>query len=136
MIVTLRCVSKLLIFIAMGSKLDDVNKLGNIFNSWGKIILLAGGGLISCAIAYYRIFDNEKDIAQERKDRIDATIVAETRSDGRFNRAMEIAKELRDAGDKKEQELKQAIKEESERTRNLEIELAFMKGQHSAEHKN
>jgi hypothetical protein len=119
----------------MASKFDDVNKIGNLFNSWGKILFMLGGGLISCAIAYYRIFDNEKDIAQERKDRLDATVVMETRSDSRFNRAMEIAKDLREQGDKKEQELKQTIKEESERTRELEIQVAFMKGQHSAEHK-
>lgn len=101
----------------MASKLDEANKLGDLFNSWGKIFIIVGGALISCAIAYYRIFDNEKDIAQERKDRIDATIVQENRSDNRFSRAMELAGKLEGFGIKLE-----------ERVRLLEIENAYLKG--------
>lgn len=105
------------------STIDNANKLGDLFNSWGKIAIIVGGALISCAIAYYRIFDNEKDIAQERNDRIEATLVIENRSDNRFSRAMETATKLEQMGMKLE-----------ERVRQLEKENAYMKGKYESQH--
>ena len=105
------------------SKIDEANKLGDLFNSWGKILIIAGSAIVSCALAYYRIFENEKDISIERNDRIEAVTVIEQRSDNRYNRAMEVAKELKDMGLK-----------EQERVRSLEKELAILKGKYESTH--
>lgn len=102
------------------SGLDEANKIGNLFNSWGKIVFTFLLIVISCATAYYKIFENERDIAQEKKERIEALELSEERSDKRYVRAMEMAKELKDLGMKLE-----------ERVRELEKQNAYIKGQHN-----
>lgn len=114
------------------SKLDEANKIGSFVSNWGKIGVVVGGAIVSCTIAYWMIIDNTKNIEQERKDRLDAAIIQENRSDNRFNRAMEIAKELKEQGAKKETELKEIISKESDRTRALQIEVAYMKGKYES----
>lgn len=80
----------------MSNVIDEGNKLGSFLNSWTKIISVIIISVSSCACAYYKIFDNERDIALERLDRIKMEQVIEERSDKRYARAMETAKELKD----------------------------------------
>lgn len=76
--------------------IDQANKLGNLLNSWTKIFIGLGVAVISCAMAYYEIYENKDDIIKEREERISNEIISEERSDKRYARAMETAKELKD----------------------------------------
>lgn len=87
------------------SNIDQANKIGNLFNSWGKIIMIFGGAIVSCSIAYYRIFDNEKEIAIEKKERIEHEADAEYKADKRYKDAMGIAEELKEYIKYQEQEI-------------------------------
>lgn len=99
------------------SQLDQANKIGNLFNSWVRIAIIFGTAIISCGIAYMKIFDNEKDIALEKSDRIKQEEIIEERADKRYLRAMETAKELKDY-----------IKYQEERLLEMEKKQAFMEG--------
>lgn len=50
--------------------IDQANKLGTLFNSWGKIASWVVGAILSCAWAYYQIYENKDDIALEKKERM------------------------------------------------------------------
>ena len=101
----------------MGDTIDEGNKLGAFLNSWTKIIGLIIICVSSCALAYYRIFENEKEIILERADRIKQEQVIEERSDKRYARAMETAKEL-----------KEYIKYQEDRLLEMEKKQAYMEG--------
>ena len=105
------------------SDIDEANKLGNLFNSWGKIIVSAIMIIASCVIAYIKIYSNETDIALEKKERIEQFDLMEKRSDNRYNRAMEVAKDLKEMGVK-----------EQERVRELEKEVEYLKGEYESTH--
>ena len=77
------------------NNIDQANKLGNLFNSWIRIAIIIGGAVISCAYAYYQIYENKDDVANERKERIEHEQDAEYKSDKRYKEAMEIAGELK-----------------------------------------
>ena len=100
-------------------KLDTIGKLGSLFNSWGKIIFIVGLITVGAAFAYIQIFDNaddittvEKELRELKKDLVKdlrKEIMGEVkilkkqlmeeqdnqsqRSDKRYKRAMEIAKD-------------------------------------------
>lgn len=93
------------------------NQFGNLLNNWTKIAIVYGGAIISCALAYYKIFDNEKDIALEKRDRMKQEAIIEERADKRYERAMETAKDLKDF-----------IKYQEERLLELEKEQSYMQG--------
>lgn len=97
--------------------IDQANRLGSLLNSWTKIIVVYGGAVISCTLTYYKIFENEKDIALEKKERIANEIVSEDRSDKRYARAMETAKDLKDF-----------IKYQEDRLLELEKSQSYMEG--------
>ena len=103
------------------SDLDEANKVGNLFNSWGKIIFAVVILIVSCATAYFKIFGNEADIAQEKKERIEAIALVEERGEKRYSRAMELAGKLESLGMKLE-----------ERVRKLEIDNAYLKGKYES----
>lgn len=97
--------------------IDEANKIGNLFNSWIRIAIIFGGAIISCSIAYYKIFENEKDIALEKKERIEHSAVAKDRNDKRYEREMENAKEF-----------KEFIKYQDARILELEKKQAYLEG--------
>jgi len=103
--------------MAKGNGIDQANKLGDLLNSWTKIIVTLGIAVSSCAYAYWMIFENEKNIEIERENRKKEIILLEERSDKRYSRAMEIATKLENWGMKLE-----------ERIRVLERENSYMKG--------
>jgi hypothetical protein len=78
------------------NNIDTANKLGNLFNSWGKILIGVGLAVISCANAYYEIYENKEDTANEKRERIANEKIIEDRADKRYARAMETATELKD----------------------------------------
>ena len=80
----------------IGEKIDEANKIGSLLNSWTKIIVVYGGALISCTLAYYKIFQNEKDIQLEKKERIEQFSNSQDRGDKRYDRMIESTKELKD----------------------------------------
>lgn len=97
--------------------IDTANKIGTLFNSWGKIVSWVIGAIISCVWAYYEIYENKDDIALERKERTEQFKLSEERSEKRYTRAMETATEL-----------KYFIKYQQEEIIELKEEIAYMKG--------
>lgn len=75
--------------------IDKANEFGNLLNNWTKIAIVYGGAIISCAAAYYQIFENKDDISQEKKERLEHELSAEDRGDKRYKEAMAIAEELK-----------------------------------------
>lgn len=76
--------------------IDQANKLGNLLNSWTKIFIGLGIAVVSCAMAYYEIYENKDGIVLEKKERIQNEAINEERGEKRYARAMETAKELKD----------------------------------------
>lgn len=97
--------------------IDQANKIGNLFNSWIRIATIFGGALLSCGYAYYQIYENKDDNAQERKERLEHEKEAEDRGDKRYKEAMGIAGELKDF-----------IKFQQEEIVKLKEEQAYQKG--------
>lgn len=95
------------------SNIQTANTIGNLFNSWIRIAIIFGSAIISCGIAYMKIFDNEKDIALEKSDRIKQEAIIEERADKRYLRAMETAKELKDYIKYQEERLLEMEKKQS-----------------------
>ena len=77
------------------NNIKQANEFGNLLNNWTKIAIVYGGAIISCATAYYKIFENEKGLILEKKERLEREIDAEYKSDRRYKEAMEIASELK-----------------------------------------
>jgi len=100
---------------------DTASKIGSLLNSWTKIIVTLGGAVISCALAYYKIYENEANILREASQRAAEIKLLEERGDKRYNRAMNIAEELKSMGLK-----------EQDRVRELEIEVAKLKGKYES----
>ena len=94
---------------ATDKSIEKASKLGSLLNSWISIVLIAGTAVSSCTYAYYKIFDNEKEI-----------ILQEERSDKRYNRAMEMAIEM-----------KNFAKYQEQRIIEIEKKVAFIEGQNS-----
>ena len=109
----------------IGEKIDEANKLGNLFNSWIRIAIIFGGAIISCGLAYYEIYENKDDIQIERRERIANEKINEDRSDKRYARAMETATEL-----------KSFIKYQQEEIIKLKEEQAYIKGYIKGKEKN
>lgn len=61
------------------NNIDTANKLGILFNSWGKILIGVGLCVISCANAYYEIYENKEDTANEKQERITNEKIMEDR---------------------------------------------------------
>lgn len=101
----------------LDKNIDQANKIGTLFNSWGKVVSWIMGAAISCVWAYYEIYENKDDIALERKERIAQEQLIEERSDKRYARAMETAKELKDY-----------IKYQESRLLEMEKKQAYMEG--------
>ena len=99
------------------NNIDQANRIGTLFNSWGKIASWVVGAVLSCAWAYYQIYENRDDIIIERKERMAQEQLIEERSDKRYGRAMETAKELKDY-----------IKYQEARLLEMEKKHAFMEG--------
>lgn len=101
----------------LDQNLDQANKLGSLFNSWGKVVSWVVGAILSCTWAYYQIYENKDDISLERKERVAQEQLIEERSDKRYIRAMETAKEL-----------KEFIKYQQEEIIKLKEKDAYMQG--------
>jgi len=97
--------------------IDQANKLGDLLNSWTKIAIIFGGAIVSCATAYYKIYENEGRLDAEQKQRAEQIHLLEERGDKRYNRAMNLADKLEKYGIQLE-----------ERVRKLEIENGYLKG--------
>lgn len=112
----------------MNKTIDNAAKVGSLLNSWTHLLVFLGAALISASVAYYKIFENEREIQaaeiefkreiqnirEEHKKEIE---LIEKRSENRYARAMETADEL-----------KVKAKELEERVRDLEIDDAYIKG--------
>lgn len=105
----------------MSNKKEDTmvaaSKFGDLLNSWTKIFIVYGGAVISCAMAYYKIFENEKDITLEKKDRMEQGVFQEEKSEKRYNESMGQAREL-----------KEFLKYQESRILELEKKQAFTEG--------
>ena len=112
------------------STLDEANKLGTLLNSWGKIIIASLLAFSTLANAYYQIYSTkltvieiEKEMLLIREDIKEQINLAEERSEKRYTRGMESAKELKDF-----------IKYHEERILKLEIDGSCLKGKYEATH--
>lgn len=103
--------------MSVKDNIDAANKLGNLFNSWIRIAIILGSGIISCAYAYYQIYENNEDIQNETRSRIANEKIIEDRADKRYARAMETATELKDF-----------IKYQQQEIIKLKEEVAYIKG--------
>ena len=61
-----------------------------------RIAIIVGTGIVSCAYAYYQIYENKDDNAQERKERLEHEQDAEYRSDKRYKETMDLGTELKE----------------------------------------
>ena len=82
----------------MNEVIDKGNKVGSLVNNWIKIAVVFGGALISCSVAYYKIFENEKQYILLKKHFDEQIQLIEARADKRYKRAMEKATKLEDFG--------------------------------------
>jgi len=82
----------------MESTIKKGNDVGSFLNNWIKIVVIFGGALISCSVAYYKIFENEKQYELLKVHINEQLELIEARADKRYNRAMEKAKELEALG--------------------------------------
>lgn len=73
------------------ANMEQAGKIGDLLNSWTKIIFIFGSAVVSCALAYYRIYENEGKIKLLKKEFIKVQEISEQRSDKRYNRAMKLA---------------------------------------------
>lgn len=80
------------------TNLDDATKVGNTINSWGKIVIVIGGAVVSCAFAYYMLLSHEREIQQIKKEHSEAMILIEERAEKRYSRAIEKAKTMEEFG--------------------------------------
>lgn len=110
------------------SSLDETNKLGVLINTWGKLIVAALFAFSTLANAYYQIYSTkltvgeiEKEIVLIRKEIKELIDLTEERSEKRYARGMESAKELKDF-----------IKYHEERILQLEKENAYLKGKYES----
>ena len=78
--------------------LKKASEIGSLFDSWIKIILVIGGALISCAMAYYKIFENERSIKANKRYINNQIELLEQRGDKRYDRAMKTATKLEEYG--------------------------------------
>jgi len=101
----------------LDKNIDQANKLGNLFNSWIRVVIIIGGAIVSCAYAYYQIYENKDDIEIEKRDRIANEKIMEERADKRYARAMETASEL-----------KEFIKYQQEELVKAKEDISYMKG--------
>lgn len=91
-----------------------------IIETWTKLIVLGGSAIVTCTYAYYKIFDLEKNQVDDRKHFEEQLKIGEVRSDKRYLRAMEVAKELKELGMYQEKRINE-----------LEKEVAYLKGLNS-----
>ncbi len=96
---------------------DAVNKLINLVKSIGSIIYWAVGIVVSCAWAYYEIYETKDDLVIEKKERKEQVKTLKQRGDKREARRLDDQKEFKDLGMDLEK-----------RIRDIEIEMAYQKG--------
>jgi len=82
----------------MENAIKKGNDLGSLVNNWVKIVVIFGGALISCSVAYYKIFENERQYELLKKHFDEQIQLIEERAEKRYNRAMEKAKKLEEFG--------------------------------------
>lgn len=99
------------------SSIKEVKELGGLFDSWIKVLIIIGGATVSCGVAYYRIFDNEKNISALEKHVDEQVNLIEERAEKRFSRSMETGKELKEYGMYHEKRILE-----------LEREISYLKG--------
>lgn len=104
-------------------QLAQANSVINLFKNGASIVIGIGTAVVSCAYAYWNIFDNTKDIAAEKKERIEAIQTLEKKSELRYDHAMEICNKLESKG-----------LEEMERLREIQIKLERLEAKYEVEH--
>lgn len=112
----------------MPSTIEQANNLGSFINNWGKIVLFLGGGVVSCAYAYYMlithdgdIYENKRSIKEEsferKKEQEETRVLLEERCSKRHARLTEKDDRMEAYGIMLER-----------RVNELEKEVAYLKG--------
>lgn len=93
------------------ANLKEAKEIGSLIDTWGKIVVVVGGAVVSCAFAYYMLLAHEqrldtledkyeKDIQILREEYKRQYGVVEEKSNQKFEQGMKVATELKNMVDK------------------------------------